>query len=286
MISAYRTFRRSVPNALWYAFCSAAAVMFLFPFVATTLQSLKSPKEAAAIPPTAFPQEWSLANYGELASNSTSLSVGRSLLISLLIAGGVMVFTVVLALLAGYGLSRLQFPGSNIVFFLILITFMIPFQAVVTPLYLVLARIGLTNSLLGVILIIGTFQLPFGVFIMRNGFAQIPRELEESAMIDGCGIGSTLRRIMLPMAVPGILTTGLVSFFAGWNEFFAPLILLTKQNLYPLTVTLSILQTGQQGTINWGVLQAGVVVTILPCVVLFVLLQRYYVSGLVSGALK
>ncbi|WP_245571047.1 carbohydrate ABC transporter permease [Glaciibacter superstes] len=219
-------------------------------------------------------------------SSSGSLDITRSILISIVIAVGSMVFTTMLAVFGGYGLARLKFPGANVVFFMILITFMIPFQAVITPLYLVLAQLNLTNSLLGVILVIGTFQLPFGLFIMRISFTAVPRSLEEAAMIDGCGILATLRRVMLPMALPGILTTALFGFFAGWNEFFAPLILLTNQKLYPLTVTLSILQTGQEGTLNWGVLQAGVVLTIAPCILLFIFLQRYYVSGLVSGAIK
>jgi len=286
MISSLRDFFRGLSKAGWYLLCSIIAVLFLYPIVVTFLQSLKTSRDAASIPPSFFPQEWSLENYTAMLNSTTSLSVGRSMLISLVIALGTMIFTTILALFGGYGLSRLRFPGSNVVFFLILITFMIPFQAVATPLYLVLAKVGLTNSIVGVILVLGTFQLPFGLFIMRNSLSSIPREMEEAAMIDGCGILVTMRRVILPMAIPGLLTTALFGFFVGWNDFFAPLILLNKQELYPLTVVLSLLQTGQEGTINWGLLQSGVFVTIFPCVILFIFLQRYYVSGLVTGALK
>jgi multiple sugar transport system permease protein len=285
MFEAMKDLRKTVPRVAWWVVCSAIAVLFLYPLVEMVLQSLKSPAEAAAVPPTLFPQSWSFENYEALGGGGT-LNVAQSFWVSLGVAVGAMVFTVVLATLGGYGLSRLKFRGSNVVFFVVLLTFMIPFQAIITPLYLVLSKIGLTNSLIGLVLVVGTFQLPFGLFIMRNSFASIPRSLEEASMIDGCGIFATMRKVMLPMAVPGVLTTALFGFFAAWNEFFAPLILISDQNKYTLPVMLSILQTGQEGTLNWGVLQAGVVLTVLPCILIFVLLQRYYVSGLVSGAVK
>jgi multiple sugar transport system permease protein len=202
------------------------------------------------------------------------------------VALGTAVGTAILATLAGYGFARLRFPGSGLLFLAMLAAFMIPFQAVITPLYVVLHAIGLSNSLVGLTLVYITFQLPFGLFLMRNSFASLPSDLEESAQLDGCSIVSTLWRVMLPLAVPGVVTTALFSFFTSWNEFFAALILITDQSRFTLPVTLSILQTGQLGTIDWGVLEAGVVLSAVPCLVLFLLLQRYYVGGLLSGAVK
>jgi multiple sugar transport system permease protein len=277
--------RRSMPVAAWYVFCTALALLFLYPIAAMLFQALKTPAEAAAVPPGFLPHQWSLDNFVALAGGGT-LNVIQSFWISVLVSVGTMVFTTLLATFGAYGLSRLRFPGSNAIFFVILLTFMIPFQAIITPLYLVLNKVGLTNSLLGLVLVIGTFHLPFGLFVMRNAFSAVPMALEEAAFIDGCGVLANLFRIALPLALPGMVTTALFGFFAAWNEFFAPLILLSDQNKYTLTVLLSILQTGQEGALNWGVMEAGVVLTTAPCIVIFILLQRYYVSGLVTGAVK
>ena len=274
-----------MPTAAWYFFCTALAVLFLYPIAAMVLQAFKAPAEAAAIPPTFLPHQWSLANFASLGGDGT-LNIIQSFWTSVLVSVGTMVFTTVLATFGAYGLCRLRFPGSNAIFFAVLLTFMIPFQAIITPLYLVLNKVGLTNSLFGLVLVIGTFHLPFGLFVMRNAFGAVPPALEEAAFIDGCGTLATLFRISLPLAFPGMVTTALFGFFAAWNEFFAPLILLSDQNKYTLTVLLSILQTGQQGALNWGVLEAGVVLTAVPCIVIFILLQRYYISGLVTGAVK
>jgi multiple sugar transport system permease protein len=121
---------------------------------------------------------------------------------------------------------------------------------------------------------------------MRNSFASVPSTLEEAAQVDGCGIFSALRNILLPIVAPGLVTTALLTFFASWNEFFAALILITDQTKFTLPVTLTLVTSGEFGTVNWGALQAGVALTIVPCIVIYLLLQRYYVSGMLNGALK
>jgi ABC-type molybdate transport system permease subunit len=167
-----------------------------------------------------------------------------------------------------------------------LATFMIPFQAIITPLYTVLQSLNLQNSLVGLTLVYITFQLPFGIFLMRNSFAALPRELEEAAMVDGCGPLTAMWRVMLPVAIPGLITTALLTFFVCWNEFFAALILISDQSKFPLPVALTLIASGNLNTLNWGVLQAGVLVTVVPCIVIYLLLQRYYIGGLLAGALK
>jgi multiple sugar transport system permease protein len=199
---------------------------------------------------------------------------------------GATIATVILATLGGYAFANLRFPGSNLVFFATLATFMIPFQAIITPLYIVLKDLGLQNSLLGLALVYTTFNLPFGLFLMRNSFAAVPSTLEDAALIDGCGPVGAMWRVMLPVAIPGLITTALFTFFASWNEFFAALILISDQAKFTLPVTLTLISSGTFGSINWGLLQAGVALTIVPCIVIYLLLQRYYVGGLLSGALK
>jgi multiple sugar transport system permease protein len=275
-----------VPRAAWWAACLAFGALFVFPLYLTVTQSLKTSAEAAASPPTLLPHTLSIQNYLNLNGHAGSIDVAEHLLNSLLVAVATSAGTVVLATLAGYGFARLRFPGGGLLFMAMLAAFMIPFQAIITPLYVVLHAIGLSNSLVGLTLVYITFQLPFGLFLMRNSFAALPADLEESAQLDGCSLASTLWRVMLPLAVPGVVTTALFSFFTSWNEFFAALILITDQSKFTLPVVLSVLQTGQFGTIDWGVLEAGVVLSAAPCVALFLLLQKYYVGGLLSGAVK
>jgi multiple sugar transport system permease protein len=162
----------------------------------------------------------------------------------------------------------------------------VPFQAVITPIYLTLKDVGLQNNLFGLALVLTTFNLPFGIFLMRNSFAAIPPSIEEAALIDGASTFGAMRRVMLPNAIPGIVSTALLTFFAAWNDFFATLILISDQSQYTLPVSLNILAAGQNNSINWGLLEAGVTITVIPCVVIYLVLQKHYTAGLLSGAIK
>jgi multiple sugar transport system permease protein len=280
-----REVRSSMPALAWWVICVCLAVAFLYPIWVMLSMALKDPAEQGQIPPSFFPHSPSLANFTHLASVQ-GLNVFGNLANSVVVTLAATVGTVLVATLAGYALARAKFWGSNLVFFVILATFMIPFQAIITPLFMVLKTLHLSNSLVGLTIVYITFNLPFGLFVMRNAFASMPTTLEEAAMVDGCGILGALRHVALPIAVPGLVTTALLTFFASWNEFFAALILITDQDKFTLPVTLTLVSSGQFGTVNWGALQAGVALTVIPCVIAYVLLQRYYVSGMLSGALK
>lgn len=276
--------RGSMPRAAWYTICGLIAALMLFPLVMLVLTSLKTPGEASSSPPTYLPAVVSFENFSALDTNSGGLL--RYVLNSVVVTLITVVGTVILATLGGYGFARFRFPGRGVLFIVILSTLMIPFQAILTPLFLVLNQVRLLNSLFGLALVYITFQLPFSLFLMRNSFAQVPAALEEAALLDGCGTFRALFQVMMPIVRPGIVTTALFAFFTSWNEFLAALILLSDQTKFTLPVLLTTLQTGQLGTLNWGILEAGVVVTMVPCIVIFLLLQRYYVSGLTAGAVK
>jgi len=202
------------------------------------------------------------------------------------VALGTAAGTILLCTLGGYGFSRFSFPGKNVLFVLILITLMIPFQSILTPLYLVIRILHLQNTLTGLTLVYITFQIPFGIFVMRNVFEGVPKEIEEAALIDGCSEWSVLYRVMLTIVLPGIVTIGLFAFLNSWNEFLAALIFMTDSSKFTLPVLLLNATNGQFGSIDLGAVQAGVVVTMVPCLILFLILQRYYVNGLAAGAIK
>jgi multiple sugar transport system permease protein len=194
--------------------------------------------------------------------------------------------TALVSLLAGYGFGRFKFRGQALVFFFILLTLMLPFQAMLTPLFLELHAVHLTNSLLGLILLYTSFNLPFGVFLMRNSFHAIPQEIEESAIVDGASVWKVLVRVLRPFVAPGVATTLIYSFLFSWTEFLAAVTFLTSPSQFTLPVALLNVETGTFGSVNYGFLEAGAVIAMVPCVVLYVFLQRYYVEGLASGAVK
>ena len=193
---------------------------------------------------------------------------------------------VALAAPAGYGLARFSTYGKEIAFLILLAPMMIPYQALLTPLYLDFAKFGLVNSRLGLAIVHTILQLPFSVYLMRNAFEAIPREIEEAAMIDGCSASRRLAYIFLPLAVPGLVTVALFAFINSWNEFLAALVFMNREFSFTMPILLVSVRTGDHGAIDWGALQASIVFSVIPCLVVYLALQRYYISGLLSGAVK
>ncbi|WP_299725276.1 carbohydrate ABC transporter permease [Devosia sp.] len=268
----------------FYIVATIIAVLFLLPMIWSVANSFKPPAEALANPLALFSKAFSLDNYRRLEGVGAGwyVYVGNSLMI----AAGTVLLTVLIAVPAGYGFSKFRFPGQIVLFVLIMATMMIPFQSILTPLFLILKALRLQNSLVGLVLIYTTFQLPFSIFMMRNAFDAVPKALIEAARIDGASQWTILRRIMIPIAFPGVATVALFAFLNSWNEFLAALIFLSDQNKFTLPIMLVNVSSGIYGIIDWGALQAGVTVTMIPCLILFLLLQRYYVRGMTAGAVK
>jgi multiple sugar transport system permease protein len=187
---------------------------------------------------------------------------------------------------AGYGLARFRIPFKEVWFILLLAPLMVPYQALLTPLYLTFSRIGLANSHLGLAMVHAILQLPFSIYLMRNSFEAVPREIEEAARVDGATSLQALRGIFLPLVVPGIVTVALFAFIASWNEFLSALIFMNKETSFTVPIMLVSVRAGRLGAVDWGALQAGVILSILPCVLIYLLLQKYYVAGFLNGAVK
>lgn len=262
----------------------ALAVMFLFPLVWSTANSLKTPREASSSPPTLVPENWSLDNYAELVTHGEGLA--QYLGNSLVVAGVSVVLTIVIATLGGYGFARFRFPGKNLAFLAVIAVLMVPHATLVLPLYFMFARAGMQDSLVAVGLVLTVFQLPFSIFLMRNSFEAIPIELEEAGKADGASSLGVFFRISLPLVLPGIVTIALFSFLVAWNEFLVPLLMLNDGSSFTLSLMLVNIRTGAYGSIDWGLLQAGTTLAILPCIVLYLVLQRFYIGGLTEGALR
>jgi len=267
------------------AVCVALCTIMLLPLVLSILASFKSTSEAAAVPPTYIPSAITLDSYERLWTYQAGLLtyLGNSFGTAML----TIVFILGLTIPAAYGLARFQVPGKEGIFLLLLLALIIPYQALLTPIFLMFAQLKLTNTLLGLAILHTVIQLPFSLYILRNSFAAIPRELEEAAVVDGASSWQVLLRIFIPSIVPAIITVALFAFVTSWNEFLGALVMMSKGSSFTLPVILAAARTETSlGGTDWGMLQAGVTISIIPCVGVYLLLQKYYVSGLLSGSVK
>jgi multiple sugar transport system permease protein len=262
----------------YWVLTAALAIIFLFPLGWTAVASV------GPHPGTNQVNGWGLGNYVTLEHYQAGIwrYLGNSAFVSLLTVA----LTGLISTLGGYAFARFRFPGRNALFLVTLAILMVPYATLLIPLYVLLNYVGLTNSLVGVAFVLTMFQLPFSTFMMRISFESIPRELDEAAQVDGCSSFAVLWRVLLPAVKPGLITVGLFAFLAAWNDFFAPLILINDSDKLTLPLAVANLRGQVQGVVDYGATEAGVVVLALPCIVLFLLLQRHYVRGFLSGALK
>jgi multiple sugar transport system permease protein len=267
------------------AICIAICTVMLMPIVLSILASLKTTAEAAAAPPTYIPGALSLDSYTKLWDYQAGLphylanSLGAALL--------TIVFALALTIPAGYALGRFPIPFKEPLFVFMLLALIIPYQALLTPMFLMFVQLKLTNSIVGLAILHTTIQMPFSLFIMRNSFESVPKELEEAAVIDGGSTWQVLTRVFIPAVVPAIVTVALFAFITSWNELLGSLVLNSKESAFTLPVILAAARTETSlGGTDWGLLQAGVTISIVPCILVYLLLQRYYVSGLMTGAVK
>jgi multiple sugar transport system permease protein len=261
-----------------WVFTGALALIFLYPLVWTAVSSV-SPKAG-----TSQVDGWGLGNYTALADYQAGIwrYLGNSAYVSALTVA----LTLVVSVLGGYSFARFRFRGKEAIFLLTLAILMVPYATLLIPLYVILNQVGLSNTLTGVALVVTIFQLPFATFMMRISFEAVPREFDEAASVDGASAFGVLWRVLLPAVRPGIITVGLFAFLAAWNDFIAPLILLSNSDLFTVPLAVANARGKVQGVVDYGATEAGVVVLALPCIVLFLLLQRHYVRGFMSGALK
>ena len=265
--------------------CLAVCAFMVAPIVLSVLASVKTTGEAAAVPPTYVPHELALDSYRRLWSYQAGLPtyLGNSFATAFMTIG----FTLALTIPAGYALARFPVPGKELIFVFLLLALIVPYQALLTPIFLMFAQLKLTNTLVGLAILHTTIQLPFSLYIMRNSFESVPTELEEAAVTDGGNSWQILRSIFIPAVVPAIVTVTLFAFVTSWNEFLGALVLLSRASTFtlPLILASARAETSLGGT-DWGMLQAGVTIAMIPCIGIYLLLQKYYVAGFTSGAIK
>jgi multiple sugar transport system permease protein len=257
---------------------AAGALLTAFPFVWMIFASVKPRSESVAYPPQLLPQNPTFEFYVELFA---TLDFGRYLVNTLAIVVICMVGLLLMAA-AGYGFAKFSFPGRDALFFLVLVTMMIPGQVTMIPSYLIINGMGLTNTLIGIAL--PMLVSGFSVFLFRQFMLTIPTEVLEAARVDGAGEWRIFLRIVLPMSGPILAVQVVLTFIAGWNSFLWPLIIANDQKLYTLSVGLSLLN--QQIATNPSLQMAASTLMVVPILIVFVIFQRYVVQGFALSGLK
>ena len=260
------------------------ALVFIFPFYYMIVGSLQKKQNTSLSGVLPQPSNITLHNYGQI---NAALSLGKALINSGVFTGGVLLATVVFGVLAGYALAQLRFRGRGLLFVMMLLLLMVPFQLLIIPLYVLIVRnYGLGNSYLGMI-------APFAinstaVFIFRQYFLQLPKELFDAARIDGANELRILTRVALPLVRPALLTAMLLTFIGPWNEYLWPFLITKQQRMEPLAVALANYMNTVQSTVAnpFGTILAGAFVLAVPAVVLFLAFQRYFIAPNIGSAVK
>ncbi|MGD6817141.1 carbohydrate ABC transporter permease [Metabacillus sp. 84] len=270
------------PGILFYVFLAVFVFVVMFPFLWILLASVKPATELFGEKAfTPFTDNPTFRNYVSVFVDFPFL---KYLWNSFVVAISTTIYTVFVASFAAYAIARLKFKGKTVILGLVLSVTMFPQIATISPIYIILKNLGLTNSYLGLIIPYTTIALPLSIWLLVTFFRKIPFELEEAAKMDGATIMQTFWRVIFPLAAPGLFTTAILVFIAAWNEFLFALTINTDQAYKTVPVGIALFQG--QFSIPWGEISAATVIVTIPLVILVLLFQRRIVSGLTSGSVK
>jgi multiple sugar transport system permease protein len=262
-----------VKNWFVHFILAAGAFVMVAPFIWMVLTSFKTMHESTQVPPVIFPESLQWSNYTDVF---TSLPFAQFYLNTILMTAGIVIGQLIFCSMAGYAFARINFPGRNLLFVLFLSVLMIPSQAFLIPQFLLMQKLGWLDSLQALI-VPGMFSA-FGTFLMRQFFMSLPKELEEAARMDGCNPFQTYWKIMLPLSKPGLIALSITSILFSWKSLMWPLIINNSLEKMPLSAGLAFLRG--QHTTDYPILMAGSVLALLPVIIIFIFLQKYFIEGL------
>jgi ABC-type glycerol-3-phosphate transport system permease component len=266
----------------FYVMVTIFVVVSLFPFYWILITALKTNPEISAGTTGLFPAHLTWSSFSTILHQGT---FARSLLNSVIVCGSTTILTVIIASLAGYGLARTQIRGKQLIMGFLLVAGFFPVIAMVGPIFVTYRSIGLLNNLVGLVIVYFIYSLPLATWFLTGFFGQIPRELEEAAIVDGATRLQALRRVIVPVAVPGIFTVAILGFIFCWNDFLLALMFLTSPSNY--TSPLAIINLGQsQYQTYYNLIDAMVVIITLPIALIVLFAQRRIISGLTAGSFR
>ncbi|MFD4633913.1 carbohydrate ABC transporter permease [Streptomyces sp. NPDC058284] len=271
--------RPRVPFSAWHLLLTPLAALFAIPLVWLLLSSVMSNAEINRFPPALWPSKIDLGGYRYVLGNGM---FPRWLLNSVIVSAVAVTSNLVFGALGGYAFARMRFAGSRLLLVLMLATMAVPFQLTMIPTFLVMKKLGLIDTLGA--LIVPSLVTPFAVFLLRQFFLSLPRELEEAAWIDGCSRLRVLWSIVMPLARPALATVAVLTFLTTWNDLTWPLIAINHDTQYTLQLGLTTFQ-GQHHT-RWSAVMAGNVITVLPVLLAFLFAQKAFIRSVTSSGLK
>ena len=273
--------KRTISLTLSYVALALVTFLMIFPLIIVVIVSFTPNAVTQTWPPKIIPSAWTLDNYTSLFQR---LPIGRELLNTIVFAGAVTIISVFFDSLAAYGLSRVDFKGRGILLAVLIATMMIPAIALLIPVYKLLGSMGLVNSYLGII--IPRMADVGGIFLLRQFFISIPKDLDNAARIDGAGEFRIFAQIILPNAVPAILTVGMFNFMGNWNDLLWPLIMTSKPETRTITAGLAMLTGHGSSVTPYGVVMAGALISALPLLIVFFFVQKRFVEGIAMTGMK
>jgi multiple sugar transport system permease protein len=266
-------------RALTYLLLLIGAVIFAYPFLWMIAGSLKPEIEISSL--NLWSPNFSLKNY---ATVLTKIPVGRAFVNSLLVSLSVTAFVVVLGSMVGFALAKLRFAGKSVIYALILFTMMIPFQITLIPQYVLMVKLGWTDTYLS--LIVPSMMSGFSIILFRQFFSGIPQALIDAARIDGCTDLRILFRLVWPMSKPVIITVAILTFMASWNDVLWPLIVVRERSLMTLPQLVTIFVVGGQAEAQLGLLLASATMLAMPVIIAYTFFQRYFIESMASTGIK
>ena len=264
-----------------YTYVTVLAVFAAFPLLWLFICSVKESGDLLANPTSMIPQKFTLANYHNVMVN---LGLGTNIRNSLMVSLSTTLIATVISSLAAYGIVRFFPKLGNMMSKLLIMTYMFPAIVLVIPYAVVMGKLGLTNTRLGLVLVYLSFNVPYAVWLLVGFFKTVPIGIEEAARIDGAGRLQTFVRVVLPLGAPGLVSTAIYMFINAWNEFLYALILTSSSSITTLSIKLHTMQGAD--VLNWGDMMAACMVVVLPSVVFFSFIQKYIAGGMTEGAVK
>lgn len=265
--------------ALGYLFTFLIAVTVLIPILWLLVSSFKNDVGVIKFPPRFFPEEWTLHQYLYVGDSIPIFEMTKN---TVIFAGGVTVISLLFDSMAGYAFARMRFKGSKVLFSIILLTMMVPFQIIMTPLYIEVYKLHLLDSYLGLILPRATSA--FGIYMMSSFFQGLPKSLEESGRIDGMSEFRIFWSIMMPLCKPALVSLGIFHFMNNWNDLLYPLMLTSSQNKRTLSAGLAVLVGNK--VIKYGPTLAATMISLTPLLILYIFCQKYFIEGVATSGVK
>mgnify|MGYP001398231414 FL=1 len=289
----------------YYVINYTLVVIIIFPIYWTLISSFKKPSELITSEPTFYPQDLTLQYYDQIWNFDRQKrlqdteaedineylpdtdGIKRPFLNSAIVSVGTIILTIIVCTFGGYALTILNTPFKNFIFMLMILPILIPGISLIIPLYKLMREIGLTDSHLGLIFLHATAMLPLGVFMMRNAFSSIPKSLREVAMLEGSSELKIITKVMLPLAIPGLLTVMVFAMYISWNDYILAFLFINSHENTMLNISLmKIALGGSQFEMKWGSLTAGSIISFLPIIIFYTFLQQYFVRGVTGSAVK